>query len=221
MFAQGIEQPGFQSETGKRPTGHSKQGGAPMKIRLSRIAMAGLAGAASAALLFPSVAAADSELVINGGTLGFDNPNGDPTGTDWMSEDFPAVTLGASSSSEAPAELHPWAVRDARGGTAAAWALSVDLTGIPDTEAFVYLPVPIFTPSLFTNELGAGQSPAVVTGVPVVTTKVNNTGGLALGTNTGGGAGYYTIHFATPLRARVWPSATPGTYPGVWTVTLA
>lgn len=183
--------------------------GVNMKRRASFVATFSLA--LSALLL-----AVPGSQAFAAGSLDFENPSGLSLGTDWMSSDFPNAIVGASSSAQMPAELSPWAINDSRSAPApGAWTLSVDLTGIPDNDAWVYLPIPIFTAAITTPPAAA------VTGVPTAPTKINNTGGTFLGTNTGGGGGYYTISFPSPLTARVFPTATPGTYNAIWTVTLA
>jgi hypothetical protein len=190
-----------------------------MKIRKTRIAIAGVASASAAALLLPTAAMADSTLVTGAGTIAFENPFGTAVGTDWMSDDFSPspVILGAASSVAATARVHPWAISDAQGAGAASWTFNTNLTGIPLTEADVFLPVPRVTTA--PGSTGVVVVPAAFN----VPTQINNGNVLIATTGAPGtaGQGYFTISFASPMRARVLPTGTPGTYPGVWNNTLA
>lgn len=190
-----------------------------MSIRKSRIAVAAVATASAGALLLPTAAIADSTLVTGAGTVQFENPFGASVGTDWMSDDFSPnpVILGAASSVAATARVHPWAVSDAQGAGAAAWTFSTHLTGIPLTEADVFLPVPRV------NTAPGSTGAAVVAPAFTAPTQINN-GSVAIAQTAApgtSGQGYFTISFASPMRARVLPTGTPGTYPGVWNNTLA
>jgi hypothetical protein len=170
-------------------------------------------------MLLPIVALAAPVLVTPYGSITFQDPSGPSVGTDWMSEDFfpSSVELGAATDVIATARVNPWQIVDTQGAGADSWILSTELSGIPTSAASVYLPVPDITTS------GGGTGVAVVSPTFTDPSLINSGSSVSILQTTAPGSpgdGTFTLTFLTPMRARVRPDSTPGTYLGIWTNTL-
>lgn len=176
------------------------------------LTLAALAGAVA-----PAAAATDTTSVaIASGALSYSTP--------LTAGDFPGVTLSGSAQTVA-ADVAPYAVTDARGGSAG-WNLTVEATQFSDGAGHT-LPAGSLTMTLPpAPQTDALQNPLALP--PVVSLSldaIDGTGPQQIASAAAqplAGAGIWTFTpLAGALRLRVPAAVAPGTYTSTLTTTLA